>query len=125
MKKTFDKNGRTLYKYSHSVSQGGWVYNHKSHNQITNKQGLRNALAAIEKKLKLVDCTIKIYDKMFFLFCHIPNSLAPAALIESIQRNISGFTEWDSEYLFTGIYDLKENNIRQFLKKCNFDYDNG
>lgn len=125
MKKTFDKNVRTLYKYSHSVSQGGWVYTHKSYNSISNKEGLRNVLTAIEKKLKLVDCTIKVYDNIFFLFCHVPNSLAPAALIESIQKNISGFSEWDKEYLFTGVYDLKESDIRQYLKKLKFDYDGG
>ena len=110
MKKIYDKYGRTLYKFSSSVAQGGNVYIHKTapDKTIENKQGLRNALEAVSKKFKLIDSTIKIYETIFFLFFHIPKSLAPAVLIESIQKNISSFAQWDNEYVFTGVYDLQE-----------------
>ena len=51
MKKVIDKDGRILYKFSHSVSKGGNLYAHKLLNgKIENKEGLRNALNAISKK---------------------------------------------------------------------------
>ena len=127
MKKTFDKYGRTLYKFSHSVAQGGNVYIHKTAQSeiIENKLGLRNALEAVSKKFKLIDSTIKIYETIFFFFFHVPKALAPAALIESIQKNISSFAEWDNKYVFTGVYDLQEKYIRKDLDKFGFDYDKG
>ena len=126
MKKTYDKNGRTLYKFSHSVAQGGNVYIHKATDKtIENKQGLRNALEAVSKKFKLIDSTIKIYETIFFLFFHIPKSLAPAALVESVQKNISSFAQWDKEYVFTGVYDLQEKYVRKDLKGWGYDYGKG
>lgn len=95
MKKVIDKDGRILYKFSHSTAKGGNAYIHKTipDKCIVNKQGLRNALDAISKKYELIDPTIKIYDSIFFFFFHIPKSLAPAELIESINKNISSFAE--------------------------------
>lgn len=123
MKKTYDKHGRTLYKYAHSVAQGGNVYSHKV--MISNKDGLKNVLKAITLKFNLIDSTIKVYDNIFFFFFHIPKSLAPIKLIESIQKNTSPYAEWDENYLFTGVYDLQEKNIRNYLKQGDFEYDKG
>jgi len=126
MKKTYDKNGRTLYKFSHSVAQGGNVYAHKvKQGNIQNKDGLKNALNALSIKFKLIDAAAKVYDTIFFFFFHVPKSLAPAALIDSIQKNIGSFGEWDEEYLFTGVYDLQERYIRKDMEKFGFDYDKG
>ena len=127
MKKTYDKNGRTLYKFSSSVAQGGNVYIHKTAQNkiIENKSGLRNALNAVSKKFKLVDPTITVYNTIFFFFFFVPNSLAPAKLIESIQKNISSFAQWDDEYVFDGVYDLQEKFIRKDLEKFGFDFDKG
>jgi hypothetical protein len=120
-------NGRRIYKYSHSVALGGNVYIHKTLQGkiIGNKPGLRNALNATAKRFSLIDPTIKIYDNIFFFFFHVPKSLAPAELIESIQRNISNFSEWEEDYVFTGVYDLQERFVRKDLEKWGFGYDKG
>jgi len=127
MKKEIDKDGRILYKFSHSTAKGGNVYIHKtlSGKSIENKQGLRNYLEAISKKHDLIDPTIKIYDTIFFLFFHTPKSLAPALLIESISQNISLFSKWDEEYVWAGVYDLQEKFLRKDLEKWGLDYDKG
>jgi len=127
MKKTYDKYGRTLYKFSHSVAQGGNVYIHKTAPDkiIQNKHGLKNALEAVSKKFKLIDPTIKIYETISFFFFHVPKALAPAALIESIQKNISSFAQWDEDYVFTGVYDLQDKFLRKDLEKWGFDYEKG
>lgn len=126
MKKTYDKYGRTLYKFSSSVAQGGNLYAHKvRHGIINNKDGLKNALNAISIKFKLIDPTAKVYDTIFFFFFHVPKSLAPASLIDSIQKNMQYFGEWDKDYLFTGVYDLQEKYVRKDLEKLGFDYDKG
>lgn len=127
MKKEIDKDGRIIYKYSSSVSKGGNVYIHKTvHDEfIKNKEGLRNVLEAISKKHGLIDPTIKIYDKIFFLFFHIPKSLAPAELIDSILKNIAYFASWDEDYVFTGVYDLQEKFLRKDLEKFGYEYDEG
>ena len=126
MKKTYDKYGRTLYKFSSSVAQGGNLYVHKvRHIFIKNKDGLKNALNALSIKFKLIDPTAKVYDTIFFFFFHIPKALAPATLIDAIQRNINSLAEWDENYLFTGVYDLQEKYIRKDLKHFGFDYDKG
>jgi len=53
MKKTYDKYGRTLYKFSSSVAQGGNLYVHKvRHIFIKNKAGLKNALNAISIRVQ-------------------------------------------------------------------------
>ena len=127
MKKTYDKNGRTLYKFSHSVAQGGNVYIHKTAQNkiIENKSGLKNALDAVSKKFKLVDPTIKVYNTIFFFFFFVPKSLAPAKLIDSIQKNVSFFAQWDDDYVFTGVYDLQEKFIRKDLENFGFDFNKG
>ena len=126
MKKTYDKYGRTLYKFSSFVAQGGNLYAHKvRHGFIKNKDGLKNALNALSIKFKLIDPTAKVYDTIFFFFFHIPKALAPATLIDAIQRNINSLAEWDENYLFTGVYDLQEKYIRKDLKHFGFDYDEG
>lgn len=127
MKKEIDKDGRILYKFSHSVSKGGNAYIHKtlSGKIIKNKQGLRNYLNAISKKYNLIDPTIKVYDDMLFFFFHIPKSLAPAQLIECIGKNISLFADWDKEYVFTGVYDLQDKFLRKDLEKWGYDYEKG
>ena len=126
MKKEIDKYGRTLYKFSHSVLQGGEVYIHKTaHGSIIqNKLGVRNALSAIAKKYDLIDPTIKVYDNII-LFFHLARSVSPAELIDSIQKNISSFAEWDKEYIYQGVYDLQEKFVRKDLEKLGFDYDKG
>ena len=126
MKKVYDKYGRTLYKFSSSVAQGGNLYAHKvRQGVIKNKDGLKNALNAISIKFKLIDPTAKVYDSIFFFFFHVPKSLAPAKLIEVIQRNMQPFGEWDKDYLFTGVYDLQEKYVRKDLEKWGFDYGKG
>jgi len=124
MKKEIDKDGRILYKFSHSTAKGGNLYAHKLiSGRIENKEGLRNALNAISVKHKLIDTTIKIYDNIFFLFFHMPKSLAAVELFDSIQKTISLFGEWHEDYVFTGVYDLQEKFIRKDLEKLRFDYD--
>ena len=127
MKKVIDKDGRILYKFSHSVAKGGNAYVHKtlSGKIIENKQGLRNALNAIARKYNLIDPTINVYDSIFFLFFHLPKSLAPAELIEKILVTVESFAEWDKEYAFIAVYDLQEKFLRKDLEKWGFDYEKG
>ena len=68
-----NKDGRILYKFSHSVAQGGNVFIQKTTTgtSIEDKEGLRTALNDIAIKHKLIDHTIKIYDAIFFFFFHI------------------------------------------------------
>lgn len=126
MKIETDKKGRRLYKFSSSVAQGGYLYAHKtSDDTITNMEGLRNALNAIAKKFELIDVTIRVYDKIFFMFFMSKPSLAPQELIDSIQSNTAPFAKWDENYLWTGVYDLQEKYIRENLTKGWYDYDDG
>ena len=126
MKIAYDKDGRKIYKFSHSVSEGGNLYAHKvREGRIENKEGLRNALNALSLKFKLVDITIKVYDNIFLFFFLIPKSLAPATLIDSIHKNISSFGIWTEDYLFTGVYDLQEKFIRKDFENFGLDYDKG
>lgn len=127
MKKEIDKDGRILYTFSHSTAKGGNAYVHKTvvGKKIENKEGLRNYLNAISKKHGLIDPTIKIYDTIFFLFFHIPKSLASALLIESIGNELALFSEWDEDYVWTGIDDLQEKYLRKDLEKWGYDYDKG
>ena len=127
MKKEIGQDGRILYKFSHSTAKGGNAYIHKTivGKGIENKQGLRNYLEAISKKHGLIDPTIRIYNTIFFLFFHTPKSLAPALLIESIGKNLSLFSEWDDDYVWTGVYDLQEKFLRKDLERWGYDYDKG
>ena len=125
MEKEVDKDGRMLYKFSHSTSKGGNVYIHKTavDKCIENKSELRTYLNAISKKHSLIDPTIKIYDNILFFFFHIPKSLVPTELIESISKNLSSFADWDKEYIFTGVYDLQETFLKKELEKYGYDYE--
>lgn len=116
---------RKIYKFSHSISQGGYLYAHKTEGQIKNKTGLKNCLAAISKKLGLIDATIKVYDSIFFFFYMCKPSLTPADLTSLIQKQIGLFGQWDEQYLYTGIYDLSEEYITKYLKDAGFEYEKG
>jgi hypothetical protein len=82
-------------------------------------------LIAVEKKYNLIDVTIKIYDNLFFFFFMKKPSIKPMDLINTIQKNISCFGSWSKDYLYTSVYDLSEEYIRNFLKESGFDFDNG
>lgn len=124
MKIEIDKDGRRMYKFSHSVAKGGYLYAHKTTGDaIANQEGLRNALNAIAKKFELIDVTIRVYDTIFFVFFMSKPSLAPQKLIDSIQSNTASFAEWDNDYLWTGVYDLQETYLREYLTKAGYDYD--
>lgn len=125
MKIETDKQGRRVYKFSHSVAQGGYVYAHKAINPISDKEGLRNALNAISVEFGLIDATIKVYDNIFFFFFMFKPSLAPQNLIDSIRDRIDDFAKWEEEYLFTGVYDLQEKHVREYLRNKGYDYDEG
>ena len=127
MKKEIGKDGRILYKFSHTIGKGGDAYIHKTvaGKIIENKIGLRSYLEAISKKHSLIDPTIKIYDTIFFLFFHTPKSLAPALLIKSIGKDLSLFSDWDEKYVWTGVYDLQEKYLRKDLEKWGYDYEKG
>jgi len=124
MKREIDKNGRRIYKFSHSVAQGGTLYAHKTAGIIENKIGLRNMLHAIAKKHNLIDPVIKVYDHIFFLFFMMHNT-SPQTLIESIQKNIVPFAAWDEDYIWTGVYDLQEHYLRDYLEKAGYAYEEG
>ena len=127
MKREIDKNGRLLYKFSSSVSQGGYVYAHKTKTDslILNKDGLRNALNAIAKQYELIDVTIKVYDNIFFLFFMMKSSVGPQRIIDTIQRNLASFSEWAEDYIYSGVYDLQEKHVRNELQKWGFNYEHG
>ncbi|MBS3102857.1 hypothetical protein J4458_05425 [Candidatus Woesearchaeota archaeon] len=127
MKIEIDKRGRKLYKFSHSVHQGGYFYCHKTDNneEIKNKEGLRNALKAISIKYKLIDVTIKIYDKTFFFFFMMKPSVKPMELIETLHKNIDSFAKWDKDYLYNTVYDLQEIYLRKDLEKLGLEYEKG
>ncbi len=118
---------RKLYKFSHSVRQGGYFYSHKTVNGsfIKDKEGLRNALDTVARKFELIDVTIKIYDSIFFFFFMHKPLVKQSAVIESIQKNISLFGTWVKEYLFNSVYDLQEEYLRKDLEKWGFAYNEG
>lgn len=127
MKRVIDTDGRILYKSSHSTAKGGNVYVNKTTqgHAIENKARLRDVLNEISMRFDLIDPTIKIYDHIFFLFFHLPKSLAPQKLIDAIQQSIAALGEWDEDYVFTGVYDLQERYLREDLKKWGYDYETG
>ena len=126
MKIELDKKGRRLYKFNHSVVQGGYLYSHRTANGevIKNKEGLKNALNAISSKFKLIDPTVKVYGSIFFFF-FLNRNVAPIKLIEAIQKNIASFGIWDKDYLYTTAYDLQEKYLRKDLEKLGYDYAEG
>lgn len=127
MKIGFDKNGRKLYKFSHSVGQGGFLYSHraKEGEKIADREGLRNALNEVAAQFGLVDVTLKVYDCIFFLYFMSRPSLAPQTLINAIQKAVLPFSSWDKEYVWTGVPDLQETYLRQELKNWGFEYGQG
>jgi hypothetical protein len=108
------------YKFSHSVCQGGFVYIHKSDKNISNKIGLRNYLEAIIIKHGLFDVNIRIYDNVFFLFFAMKPSMSPNQIIETIQKQLSKFGEFDSEFIFNGCSDISEEFIVKELDNWGF-----
>lgn len=92
---------------------------------IVNKFGLRNVLNAVSIRMKLIDCTIKIYDSIFFFFFHLPKSVALGKVIDAIQKSIAAFAQWDEDYMYTGVWDLGEKYVREYLEGFKFDYDKG
>ncbi|MFH1510269.1 MAG: hypothetical protein ABIF10_01150 [Candidatus Woesearchaeota archaeon] len=127
MKVAYDKSGRKIYKFSHSVHQGGYLYCHRvvDNSVITNKDGLKNALKAIAMKFGFLDPTVKVYDRIMFLFFFPRLTTSPKDIIAAIQKNISSFAQWDDEYLWTGAYDLQEKFLKKDLERFGFDYDKG
>ena len=127
MKREIDKNGRRIYKFSHSVARGGDLYAHKCQegSTITNKDELRNLLQAIAKRFELGDVTIKIYNTIFFLFFQMKLSLALQEIIDAVQEKITLFSKWDEDYVITGVEDLQERYLRKDLEKWGLDYDKG
>jgi len=125
MKIELDKNGRKLYKFSHSIHQGGYLYAHKIKCGTINKTEIREILSKISEELKLIDVTIKIYDDIIFLFCFLPLTITPIILIESIQHQIESKGNWAEEYIWTTVYDLQEKFVRKDLEKLGFYYDKG
>ena len=118
---------RKLYKFSHSIHQGGYLYMHKTTHEglIRNREELRKALEETAKKFGLIDVTIKIYDNIFFLYFMMKPSIAPAKIIDSVQESITTLNSWHKDYLLTGVYDLQEEYVRKNLKEMGFDYDSG
>ena len=118
---------RKTYKFSHSVAQGGFFYTHKTLENlpIKNKEGLRNLLVAVERKLELLDVTIKIYENIFFFFFQHKPKLHPQEIIKTIQKHISQLQDWDEKYLYSTVYDLQEEYLRKDLKEWGYDYDEG
>ncbi len=125
MKIEKDRNGRRIYKFSHSVFQGGYLYAHQASTAIADKEMLRNALHSTAEKNRLIDVTIKIYERIFFIFCMIPLALAPQKVIDAIQCDIASLAEWEEGYLFKSVYDLQESYVREYLAKEGYDYDEG
>ncbi len=52
-------------------------------------------------------------------------TVAPQQLIESIQKNVAAFSNWDENYLWTGVYDLQDRNVKRDLESWGYDYENG
>ena len=125
MKIELDKKGRKLYKFNHSVHQGGYFYCHKAGKKIDNKDGLRNALNAIAAKLDLIDVTIKIYEDIFFIFFMRKPLTKLIDVIQTIQKNITGFAEWDKEYLYNTVYDLQDKFLKKDMGEWGYDYEKG
>ena len=126
MKITNDKYGRRLYKFSHGVSQGGYMFANKILTEkIENKEKLREILNVIVEKYQLIDVTIKIYDKIFFIFYMMKPSISQGLIIDSIKAEINTLGNFDEEYIFTSVHDLQEKYVREDLKKFKFDYDKG
>ena len=121
MKIDVDKNGRRIYKFSHGVSQGGYMFANKILSEkIENKEKLREILNEVTKKYELIDVTIKIYDKIFFFFFMMKPSLSQITIIDSIKKEIKTLGNFDEEYLFTNVYDLQEKYVREDLAKFKF-----
>ena len=101
------------------------MYARKTDGAINDATALRMRLNAIAEKYKLIDVTIKIYDAIFFMFFQSKPSLVPQHLIDTLESEIMPFAEWDQDYLWTGVYDVQEKYVREYLEKHEFEYDEG
>jgi hypothetical protein len=52
-------------------------------------------------------------------------SIAPQQIIDSIEGNIASFAKWDDEFVWTGVYDLQEKYLKEYLTKAGYDYEQG
>jgi len=127
IKKIINSHGRIVYTEGHSTSCGGNVYIHETleGGLIQDKPRLKSILDQIALRLELVDPTVKVYDRIFFFFFHIPKTLAPLKIVDSIKQDLNPLGEWDKEHLFDGVYDLQERYVRDYLAQWRFDYDQG
>ena len=127
MKKGMDNEGRAVYKFSHGVCQGGYLYGHKTKEGFTieDKEGLKKALSAVAERYGLMDVTIKAYDDVFFIFFMMRPSLAPQKIIDSIQKEIGQISEWPEDYIFNGISDLRKKSIEEELNKLGMKDEQG
>lgn len=117
---------RKVYKHSHSASAGGWFFAQRVRvGKIENKEELRIRLNEASRKLNLIDVTAKIYDNIFFMFFAMKSTLATTQAIEEIQKNIAGIADWDSKYLFDGVYDVHKEYLKKYLAKTGFDFEKG
>lgn len=127
MKREIGVEGKVVYKFSHSVHQGGYAYGHKTKENhiIKDREGLRDALNAIARQYGLMDVTIKVYSNIFFIFFMMRPSIAPQKIIDAIQKGIGEFSEWSDDYIFSGMHDLQEKFIKEELAKWGLDYEQG
>ena len=104
---------RKTYKFSHSISQGGSVYIHRTieKKKIRNKEILRQALRAVEKEFELIDVTIEIYDSIFFFF-HKLKPIQGLAIILWREKELE-----EAKDLFTLILKLNKND-NQGIRFC-------
>jgi len=67
MKTEIGKDGRKIYRFSSYVSQGSFVYAHKTKEgeKIANKEGVRNALTALAKRFELIDVTFNLLHQFY------------------------------------------------------------
>lgn len=125
MKIVVDKSGRKMYKFRHSVCQGGYLYSRGVvSGEILNKSGLKLVLDSVVNKFDLIDVTIKIYKNIFFIFYMVKPSVVLKDLFDTIDSVISSFGNWNKDYVVTNVYDLQEKYVREDLLKLGFDYDN-
>ncbi len=90
--------------------------------KIEKKEELGRRLNDAGIKLSLIDATAKIYDNIFFLFFAMKPTLAAAQAIAEIRKNILGIADWDSQYLFDGVYDLREEYLKKYLSEFGLDF---
>jgi REP element-mobilizing transposase RayT len=117
------------YKYSHSVSAGGWHFIQRTKsgkNIFTGKVAERISLQLEEnlKFLRAQDVTIKMCGNHFHVFCHIAGMHAPITFINTVRITADyalcecgTSEELDGEYILGGISDLSREWIAKEMKK--------